>query len=63
MPCGYLKHNKLEAELQQYLHVPNVTLFSNGHLALDYPKMVSLLVEVAKNQQEQIEELLKLIGE
>ncbi|MFJ8064760.1 DegT/DnrJ/EryC1/StrS family aminotransferase [Psychrobacillus sp. NPDC096426] len=30
-----VKHNKLEAELQHYLHVPNVTLFSNGHLALE----------------------------
>ncbi|MGM0838325.1 MAG: DegT/DnrJ/EryC1/StrS family aminotransferase [Bacillota bacterium] len=29
------KHNKLEKELAQYLHVPNVTLFSNGHLALE----------------------------
>ncbi|WP_391116732.1 DegT/DnrJ/EryC1/StrS family aminotransferase [Psychrobacillus sp. L3] len=30
-----VKHNNLEAELQHYLHVPNVTLFSNGHLALE----------------------------
>ena len=29
------KHNKLEIELEQYLNVPNVTLFSNGHLALE----------------------------
>ncbi|MBP2639404.1 MAG: aminotransferase [Firmicutes bacterium] len=29
------KHKKLEAELVQYLQVPNVTLFTNGHLALE----------------------------
>lgn len=30
-----VKHNKLEIELEQYLNVPNVTLFTNGHLALE----------------------------
>jgi len=30
-----VKHNKLETELEQYLDVPNITLFSNGHLALE----------------------------
>lgn len=29
------KHNQLEEELQQYLKTPNVSLFSNGHLALE----------------------------
>lgn len=29
------KHNKLEAELERYLNVPNVSLFTNGHLALE----------------------------
>lgn len=29
------KHKKLEAQLVQYLQVPNVTLFVNGHLALE----------------------------
>ncbi len=30
-----VKHKKLEAELTQYLQAPNVTLFANGHLALE----------------------------
>lgn len=30
-----VKHQKLEAELIKYLQVPNVTLFTNGHLALE----------------------------
>ena len=30
-----VKHQKLEAELKKYLDVPNVTLFTNGHLALE----------------------------
>lgn len=29
------KHVKLESELQEYLKVPNITLFTNGHLALE----------------------------
>ncbi|MFJ7735124.1 DegT/DnrJ/EryC1/StrS family aminotransferase [Lysinibacillus sp. NPDC097287] len=29
------KHIRLESELKQYLNTPNVTLFSNGHLALE----------------------------
>jgi len=29
------KHKQLEAELSQYLNTPNVTLFTNGHLALE----------------------------
>ena len=29
------KHNQLVAELQSYLETPNVSLFSNGHLALE----------------------------
>jgi dTDP-4-amino-4,6-dideoxygalactose transaminase len=29
------KHKKLESELQSYLKVPNITLFTNGHLALE----------------------------
>jgi dTDP-4-amino-4,6-dideoxygalactose transaminase len=29
------KHKRLEAELSQYLNIPNVTLFTNGHLALE----------------------------
>ena len=40
-----IKHKKLEKELISYLEVPNVTLFTNGHLALeaaiaafDFPK-------------------------
>ena len=30
-----IKHKQLEAELSQYLHTPNITLFTNGHLALE----------------------------
>ncbi|MFA7077551.1 MAG: DegT/DnrJ/EryC1/StrS family aminotransferase [Syntrophomonas sp.] len=29
------KHKQLEAQLASYLHVPQVTLFANGHLALE----------------------------
>lgn len=29
------KHNRLESELQEYLKVPNVSLFTNGHMALE----------------------------
>lgn len=29
------KHNRLESELAQYLQVPNIVLFANGHLALE----------------------------
>ena len=29
------KHNALERQLEEYLKVPNVTLFTNGHLALE----------------------------
>ena len=39
------KHNQLQRELEVYLGVPNVSLFTNGHLALenileafDFPK-------------------------
>lgn len=30
------KHTKLQTELATYLNVPNVTLYTNGHLALEY---------------------------
>lgn len=30
------KHQQLQAELEQYLAVPHVTLFTNGHLALEH---------------------------
>lgn len=30
-----VKHKQLEKELSQYLNIPNVTLFTNGHLALE----------------------------
>lgn len=30
------KHEQLENKLQQYLDTPNITLFANGHLALEY---------------------------
>lgn len=30
-----VKHRQLEAELKDYLDVPNITLFTNGHLALE----------------------------
>lgn len=30
------KHEQLEIQLEHYLNTPNVTLFSNGHLALEY---------------------------
>lgn len=30
-----VKHKKLEVKLVEYLQVPNVTLFTNGHLALE----------------------------
>ena len=29
------KHRVLEAQLVDYLNVPNITLFTNGHLALE----------------------------
>lgn len=29
------KHNKLEQKLKEYLHVQNVSLFTNGHMALE----------------------------
>lgn len=29
------KHNKLQKELQQFMEAPNITLFANGHLALE----------------------------
>jgi len=30
-----VKHKELEAKLLEYLNIPNITLFSNGHLALE----------------------------
>lgn len=30
-----VKHKQLEAELLEYLNTPNITLFTNGHLALE----------------------------
>lgn len=30
-----VKHKQLEAELLKYLNIPNITLFTNGHLALE----------------------------
>lgn len=30
-----IKHKQLEMELSKYLNIPNITLFSNGHLALE----------------------------
>jgi dTDP-4-amino-4,6-dideoxygalactose transaminase len=30
-----IKHKQLEAELSRYLGIPNITLFTNGHLALE----------------------------
>ncbi|MBR3149016.1 MAG: DegT/DnrJ/EryC1/StrS family aminotransferase [Eubacterium sp.] len=30
-----VKHNQLQSELEAYLSVPNVSLFTNGHLALE----------------------------
>ncbi|MDK0647978.1 aminotransferase class I/II-fold pyridoxal phosphate-dependent enzyme [Clostridium perfringens] len=29
------KHKKLESDLKEYLNTPNITLFTNGHLALE----------------------------
>ena len=29
------KHQQFENNLKEYLHTPNVTLFTNGHLALE----------------------------
>ena len=31
-----VKHQQLEAGLEEYLKTPNVSLFANGHLALEY---------------------------
>ena len=31
-----VKHKKLQADLEDYLGVPHLTLFTNGHLALEY---------------------------
>ena len=30
-----IKHRQLEAELKAFLHTPNITLYTNGHLALE----------------------------
>lgn len=30
-----MKHKQLQSELESYLHVPHVTLYTNGHLALE----------------------------
>ena len=30
------KHRQLQTELEQYLAVPHVTLYTNGHLALEH---------------------------
>ena len=30
-----VKHNELQKELEEYLDVPHVTLYTNGHLALE----------------------------
>ncbi len=30
------KHKKLQSDLEEYLGVPHVTLFTNGHIALEY---------------------------
>jgi len=30
-----VKHKQLEVELSRYLNTPNITLFTNGHLALE----------------------------
>ena len=30
-----VKHKELESQLLKYLEVPNITLFTNGHLALE----------------------------
>ena len=30
-----VKHQKLQPQLEEYLHVPHVTLFTNGHIALE----------------------------
>ena len=30
-----VKHKKLQVELEKYLNVPHVTLYTNGHLALE----------------------------
>lgn len=30
-----IKHKQLQASLEKYLHVPHVTLYTNGHLALE----------------------------
>lgn len=30
-----VKHQQLECDLKAYLHTPNITLFTNGHLALE----------------------------
>ncbi len=30
------KHNKLQAELKEYMNAENITLFANGHLALEF---------------------------
>ena len=31
-----VKHRQFEQQLKDYLHTPNVTLFANGHLALEH---------------------------
>ena len=30
-----VKHKQLEADLKEYLNTPNITLYTNGHLALE----------------------------
>jgi len=31
-----IKHKQLEEELKKYLNIPNIVLFNNGHIALEY---------------------------
>lgn len=31
-----IKHQELESQLEAYLKIPNITLFTNGHLALEF---------------------------
>lgn len=42
-----VKHKQLEEDLKRYLNTPNITLFANGHLALEYSiKVFNLSGEV-----------------
>ena len=45
-----VKHRQFEQQLKDYLHTPNVTLFANGHLALEH---VNLCIHYSRHCTQQ----------